>query len=167
MAQMHFNEALEQVIDRDGRYHSDAYHFLRAALDFTMKEAEKDRHVSGMELLDGFRRLALNEFGPMAVAVLDDWGVRETRDVGEMVFNLIEAGVFGKSDEDELKDFEGVFGFGDAFVEPFRPTGLRGGGSPDGAGRGVGNGSAGRGERRAEPNGDCGGEPGASSSTGS
>ncbi|MFY8268228.1 MAG: Minf_1886 family protein, partial [Terrimicrobiaceae bacterium] len=73
------------------------------------------------ELLDGFRIHALAEFGPMALMVLDYWGVVSTADVGQMVFNLVQAGIFGKTDEDTTESFRDVFDFREAFVAPFRP----------------------------------------------
>jgi len=36
-----------------------------------------------------------------------------------MVFNLIGAGIFGKTDEDSIEDFRAVYDFNDAFVKPF------------------------------------------------
>src|SRR5204862_222313 len=79
------------------------------------------RHVTGPELLDGVRRYALKEFGPMVMTVFDSWGVHSCEDVGNMVFNLIGAGVFGKTDEDSIEDFKNVYDFAEAFVKPFTP----------------------------------------------
>jgi uncharacterized repeat protein (TIGR04138 family) len=39
-----------------------------------------------------------------------------------MVFNLIEAGVFGRADDDRIEDFENGFSFEEAFLAPFRPV---------------------------------------------
>ncbi len=38
-----------------------------------------------------------------------------------MVFNLIGAGIFGKTDEDSIEDFKNVYDFQEAFVKPFAP----------------------------------------------
>ena len=127
MQKLDFEEAVDGIVAGDERYSADAYVFLRDALDFALKDLSKgnileNRHVSGPQLLDGFRRFALQEFGPMAVTVLDEWGVRCCEDVGEMVFNLIECGVFGKTDDDDRKDFAGVFDFETAFSEPYLPS---------------------------------------------
>lgn len=115
---------------RDARYDREAYGFLREALEFTQKRRRKSRaaattHVSAQELLDGFREFSLQQFGPMGLTVLEHWGIRSTGDVGRMVFNLIEAGVFGRSDDDRLEDFENRFSFEEAFVAPFRPVARR------------------------------------------
>ncbi|MEM7146067.1 MAG: Minf_1886 family protein [Verrucomicrobiota bacterium] len=136
MQRMEFEEAIEVIVSKDKRYDADAYDFLRGALDFTLKRhrgeaarvGEEDdeeggerenRHVSGKELLGGFRDHALEEFGPMAITVLEEWGIRSSDDVGEMVFNLIDVGVFGRAETDTREDFRGVLEFEKAFQEPF------------------------------------------------
>jgi uncharacterized repeat protein (TIGR04138 family) len=130
-----FHETLDQVVARDPRYSREAYGFLREALEFTQKRRRKSRaadgtHVSASELLDGFREYSLQQFGPMGLTVLGYWGIRSTADVGHMVFNLIEAGIFGRADDDRIEDFENGFSFTEAFVDPFRPQTERSGPRP-------------------------------------
>jgi uncharacterized repeat protein (TIGR04138 family) len=127
MQKIGFAEALESIVANNPRYHRDGYIFLRDALDFTTKQQKKIkgvsvRHVTGPELLDGVRQHALKEFGPMVMTVFDSWGIQSCEDVGHMVFNLIGAGVFGKTEEDSIKDFKNVYDFKEAFVRPFAPT---------------------------------------------
>lgn len=126
MKKISFNEALNQILAKDERYDAQAYHFIREALEHTIKHFQKPvegpgRHVSGMELLEGIRRFALQEFGPLAYTVLGRWGVHETVDFGHLVFNLVETGVLGKTEEDQLEDFAGGYDFADAFRTPFLP----------------------------------------------
>ena len=116
MQKIGFAEALDSIISSDPRYQRDAYVFLRDALDFTTKQHKKIkgvsvRHVSGPQLLDGVRRYALKEFGPMVMTVFDNWGIHSCEDVGNIVFNLISAGVFGKTEEDSIEDFKNVYRF--------------------------------------------------------
>jgi uncharacterized repeat protein (TIGR04138 family) len=127
MQKIGFAEALESIVANDPRYQRDGYIFLRDALDFTTKQQKKTkgvsvRHVSGPELLDGVRQYAIKEFGPMVMTVFDNWGIRSCEDVGRMVFNLIGAGVFGKTEQDSIEDFKNVYNFEEAFVRPFAPT---------------------------------------------
>jgi uncharacterized repeat protein (TIGR04138 family) len=127
MQKIGFAEALESVMANDPRYQRDGYIFLRDALDFTTKQQKKIkgvtvRHVSGPELLDGVRQYALKEFGPMVMTVFDSWGIHSCEDIGRMVFNLIGAGVFGKTEEDSIEDFKKVYDFEEAFVRPFAPA---------------------------------------------
>lgn len=127
MQKIGFAEALESVVGSDPRYQRDGYIFLRDALDFTTKQQKKVkgvsvRHVSGPELLDGVRNYALKEFGPMVITVFDSWGIHSCEDIGHMVFNLIVAGVFGKTEQDSIEDFKNVYDFEEAFVKPFTPA---------------------------------------------
>jgi uncharacterized repeat protein (TIGR04138 family) len=127
MQKIGFSEAVDNITARDNRYDSEAYAFVRDALDYTIKlrkknsKDEEQRHVSGQELLEGVRQYALKEFGPMVVTVLSYWGIHKCEDVGEIVFNLINEGIFGKSDHDCIGDFKNGFSFKEAFVEPFLP----------------------------------------------
>jgi uncharacterized repeat protein (TIGR04138 family) len=82
------------------------------------------RHVSGQELLHGLREFALKEYGPMSKAVLNEWGIKTTDDIGQIVFNLVNSGVLGKNDTDSPGDFKNVFTFDDAFVKPFIPRNI-------------------------------------------
>lgn len=120
-----FAEAVEEILQRDARYDREAYTFVRDALDHTVKyrgkaKGEVREHVTGQELLGGLRQYALQQFGPMVPTVFEHWGIRATYDVGCIVFNLIGAGIFGKTDRDSLEDFRDVFNFQEAFVDPFR-----------------------------------------------
>jgi len=95
------------------------------ALDFTIKARKKaretDAHVTGQQLLEGVRQYALKQYGPMVPTVFHFWGVRRCEDFGDMVFNFIRAGVFGKSETDSVDDFKGGYSFHDAFIAPFLP----------------------------------------------
>jgi uncharacterized repeat protein (TIGR04138 family) len=127
MQEVNFEEVVTQILDKDVRYHHDAYVFLREALDFTQKIMSKTsggatRHVTGQELLDGVRQYALQEFGPMAKTVLEEWGVRHCRDFGSIVFNLVEIKYLAKTDTDSRDDFQNGYDFTDAFCKPYWPA---------------------------------------------
>jgi len=126
MQAVQFEQSVVSILKRDGRFDAQAYFFLKEALDFTLKRiADQDagqmRHVSGPELLAGFRDHALEQFGPMASTLMAEWGVHRGEDVGDMVFHLIEEQVFGKQESDSHQDFAGVFPLMDALRNPFLP----------------------------------------------
>ena len=126
MQEVIFDEALEQILAKDARYHRDAYHFLREALDYTQRNQPREprakiRHVTGQELLDGIRQFALAQFGPMAITVFEEWGIRNCRDFGNMVFNMVATHLLAKTDADSLADFESGYTFDGAFRKPFLP----------------------------------------------
>jgi uncharacterized repeat protein (TIGR04138 family) len=122
-----FNEAVSAAVAIDPKYHPEGYQFLRESLEGTLKKRSKGRmttaspHVSAAELLEGFRKLALKEYGPMAPTVFDHWGIGSCQDVGRMVFHLVEAGAFGRTEEDSMDAFLHGFDFHEAFVAPFLP----------------------------------------------
>ena len=126
MHEVNFDEAVEQILAKDPRFSRDAYAFVREALDFTQKLIGKEsrgsiRHITGQELLDGIRQFALSQFGPMAVTVLEEWGVRNSRDFGEIVFNMVEIELLAKTEKDNRDDFNNGYDFTDAFRKPFWP----------------------------------------------
>ena len=127
MKKVGYNEALGQILKEDSRYDVHCYHFIKESLDFTIKDFAKPpegpgRHVSGAELLEGIRKFALQEFGPLARTVLSHWGIHETQDFGHVVFNLVEKGLLGKTEDDNLEDFADGYDFDEAFRTPFLPV---------------------------------------------
>jgi uncharacterized repeat protein (TIGR04138 family) len=109
----------QQVHDlalRMAKYRPQAYFFVFEALEHTVQNiVQEQRHVTGQELLEGIRQLAIQQFGPMALTVFRLWGVHHTEDFGEIVFQLVESGLMGKTDEDSRADFANGYLFEDAF----------------------------------------------------
>lgn len=127
MQTVNFEEELEKILARDSRYHREAYLFVREALDHTQNmlgRPPKDeiRHVTGQQLLEGARDYALQQYGPMALTLLNEWGLRQCEDIGEIVFNMIEASLLAKTDKDSREDFKGAYDFVAAFQKPFLPA---------------------------------------------
>lgn len=129
---MDIEEAIRECVRKDPRYRPQAYHAVRLGLDQAQrlvhgepkkgaKAAARSRHVSGPQVLEGFRQHCLEAYGPMAYPLLGNWGVRRTADVGNIVFNLIDSGLFGKSEEDRHEDFAAVYDFKEVFQRPFEP----------------------------------------------
>jgi len=126
MQKLNFTEAIDEIVRTDGRYDREAYYFVREGLDFTIKMLKKDsrgagRHVSGQELLDGLRRYALDQFGPMAKTVFAYWGINQCEDFGDIVFRMVDKGILGKTEQDTRDDFKGGYDFDEAFVKPYQP----------------------------------------------
>ncbi|MCS7160379.1 MAG: hypothetical protein RMJ19_07900 [Gemmatales bacterium] len=122
------HSALLEIYRRDPRYECEAYEFVFEALAYTQQklgrvppeESEGERgdyHVTGPELLDGIRELALEQFGRMALTVFHRWGIHTTDDFGEIVFNLIEAGLMSKRPEDSREDFHDVYDLEEALSD--------------------------------------------------
>ena len=120
-------DPIAALVAADDRYHRDAYAFLKEALEYTQRTlkrpvGEKTRHITGQELLEGIREYALKEYGPMALTVLSEWGIRRSEDFGEIVFNMVEHGILSKTENDSRKDFQDGYDFEKAFRTPFKPS---------------------------------------------
>ena len=112
---MDFRRKVEQIIGVDPRYKPDAYEFVMQALWFTQRKLNRRGHISGKELLEGIREFGPDQYGPMTKTVFNHWGVKTTDDFGEIVFNMLESGLMGKSESDCCDDFKGVYDFNEAF----------------------------------------------------
>lgn len=130
-----YHPQLEEIVERDPRYTYEAYIFVFEALSHTQKllglideedeeesGPESPHHVSGRELCNGIRDLALEEFGLMARVVLRLWGINTTGDFGRIVFNLIDAHLMSKTDQDNLDDFEDVYDLDEDLLHGYRIT---------------------------------------------
>ena len=122
----YFNPKLTEVVKADPRYAYEAYDFVFHAIGYAQRlsgretpregEAIQSRHhVTGPELLQGIRHLALLEFGALAKTVLAAWGIRTTDDWGNIVFNLIDHSLMSKTNDDSRANFHNVYDFDEAF----------------------------------------------------
>jgi uncharacterized repeat protein (TIGR04138 family) len=104
------------VVTADGRYAWEAYEFTRRAVAYASEVVyATGTHVTGKELLEAIRRFGPERFGLLTRDVFRSWGVHTTDDFGEIVFNLVGAGLLNKTDEDRREDFRSVYSFDDVF----------------------------------------------------
>jgi uncharacterized repeat protein (TIGR04138 family) len=126
-----------KLMAEDPRYKLDAYQFVGAGLEYAQKvlrlgktgprsqrklntgDDRPVRHVKGQDLCVALRHLAHQQYGYMAKLVLASWGIRNTSDFGEIVFNLIKIGKMSKSENDRREDFDNVYDFDQALVKDF------------------------------------------------
>jgi len=113
---------LEQLVAQVDRYPIEAFLFVNEAVAYTVRKThgertspEQNMHVSGQQLCEGFRELALARWGMLAGTVLRRWNVRSTADIGRIVFAMVEAGLMSKTDDDSPEDFRNVYDFRAAF----------------------------------------------------
>ena len=122
-----FRAAVNNIRSDDKRFAFDAYVYLTRALDYSVDKAKRQeppaatQHVSCSTLLNDFCELALREMGPMAATVLNEWGIKSGYNVGEMVFQLIDVGIFGKQPSDTLDDFKDFPSFYELLEKPYLP----------------------------------------------
>lgn len=138
---------LTKLLKADKRYKFEAYVFVFEALNYAhevlnmgqehateeeeseeessgtkRKRKQKERHLTGQQLCEAARLYALDQYGLMAKAVLNSWGLRTTGDIGNVVFNLIDANQMRKTKQDRREDFDDVFDFDTAFLRDYKIT---------------------------------------------
>ena len=117
-----------QLLRDDQRYKAEAYQFVGEALNYAQETREEqpsdaepsESHLTGQQLCEVIRLYALEQYGLLAQSVLNSWGVFETSDFGEIVYNLIRIGRMKKSEEDRREDFDDVYSFDTALNQTFR-----------------------------------------------
>jgi len=132
---------IAKLLKEDPRFAFDAYVFVFEALGYAQnvlemgnespseptefdepgqQEESTERHISGQELCESIRLFALEQYGYMAKSVLNSWGIKDTGDFGEIVFNLIRIGQMRKTKHDCRDDFDDVYDFEEAFRRDFK-----------------------------------------------
>lgn len=120
---------LKSVVDVAARtpYPPDAFAFVREGLHLAATRVHGSepemvnpalagkRHVSGKELCEALRDLAIQRWGLMAATVLDSWHIHGTLDFGKIVYAMIDNQLMQKTDGDSLEDFRDAFDFAQAF----------------------------------------------------
>lgn len=106
---------VEQVVRKKKRFKKESYFFIFAAMEYTVSQLSKRRHITARELLMGIAEYARQQYGPLAKMVFEHWGITKTIHFGEIVYNLIDAGLMSKTKEDKLEDFDGVYDFSSEF----------------------------------------------------
>ncbi len=120
-----FEDAIEAILVKHPEYPADAYSFMRQALDVASEQFNKSKsspHLSAEELYQGAASHALEEYGALARHVLSRWGIHSSQDIGAIVYNLIEAGVFGKQEGDTPEQFDSLPSLEELLEEPYTTT---------------------------------------------
>jgi uncharacterized repeat protein (TIGR04138 family) len=111
------SDSFADIVGKDSRYEARAYALLMDCVHYLGKNGG---HMSSADVMEEFKERALDQYGPMAYTVLDEWGLSSTEDIGEMMFNLVEFRRVRKDDDDRLDDFCGGYDFKEAFLGPYR-----------------------------------------------
>jgi uncharacterized repeat protein (TIGR04138 family) len=120
MPELTFRDGImDRIRLKERRYDERAYLFVLAALEYCQQKLPERRHITGQELAEGCRDLALERFGVMSRLVLEHWGIRQTGDIGQIVFTLVDLGMLLSQPTDTKQDFEGVFDFERAFERDY------------------------------------------------
>ena len=111
----------EQIAREDGRFSPQAMRFVHEGLGYTARKVVAEpSHVSGQALSEGLSRLATKKWGRLAMLVLNSWGVKTTRDFGEIVYLMIEHKWMSAAATDSIEDFNDVYDFKTVFKNQFK-----------------------------------------------
>ncbi|MDD5459367.1 MAG: hypothetical protein PHF37_08250 [Phycisphaerae bacterium] len=114
-------EKLDTIAKKDGRFSPDAIKFVYEGLSYTGKNIVVETgHVSGKQLCEGLRRLAVEKWGRLAKLVLNEWDIKTTRDFGEIVYLMIRHKWMSAQPADTIDDFDNVYDFDEVFKNQFR-----------------------------------------------
>ena len=120
MSELAFRDGImDQIRLREPRFHERAFLFVLSALEFCQSRLPERRHITGAELARACRDLALDRYGVMARLVLEHWGIRQTDDIGDIVFALVDLGLLISQANDTRDDFAAVFDFDQAFERDY------------------------------------------------
>ena len=100
------------------RYVGEAVHKIADTLSQNPEWKKREparRHITGRELVEGLREMLRQDFGIMALDVLREWNVAQTKDFGHIVYTLVKVGMLSVSPQDSPIDFENVYSFDEAF----------------------------------------------------
>ncbi len=112
---------LEEIAREDGRFSPNAVKFIYEGLDYTAKKiATEPDHVTGQALCEGLRKLALKKWGRLAMLVLNNWGIKTTRDFGEIVYLMIKHKWMSAQPTDSIDDFNDAYDFKTTFKDNFK-----------------------------------------------
>ena len=103
---MEFENKVALLTERETAYTVDAYRFVAEAVNYTVGKLPSHRHVTALELLKGARELAIKEYGAVARAVLQEFGLKSASDVGKVVYLLISVNLLSSSEDDSPEDFD-------------------------------------------------------------
>lgn len=114
-------EKLLELAARHGR-EPGAYRVLMMTMGYALEEMEEKRHLSGGEFLDWLVKMLNDRFGYMGRWLLVHYRFEEPEEVGRAIFELVEAGIFSRREEDTMGDFLGrknlAEGFAPEFADP-------------------------------------------------
>ncbi len=111
---------LEQIAGEDGRFSPPGIRFVYEGLGYAAKKITVEpKHVTGQVLCEGLRKLALEKWGRMAMVVLSAWGIKTTRDFGEIVYLMIKHKWMSAQPTDSIDDFNDVYDFKTVFKDQF------------------------------------------------
>ncbi len=116
MSELAFRDGvMDRIRVREPRFDEHAFLFVLSALEYAQARQPERRHLSGRELAEACRDLAMERYGVLSRMVLEHWGVTETGHFGDIVFALVDLGLLLAQPTDSRDDFVNLYDFGTVF----------------------------------------------------
>ncbi|MBW7934597.1 MAG: hypothetical protein H3C62_13535 [Gemmatimonadaceae bacterium] len=116
MSELAFRDGvMDRIRMREPRFDERAFLFVLSALEYAQARQTERRHLSGRELAEACRDLALERYGVLSRLVLEHWGVTSTAHFGDIVFALVDLGLLLAQPTDSRDDFVDIYDFASAF----------------------------------------------------
>lgn len=106
---------MDRIRSREPRFDERAFLFVLSALEFAQARQTERRHLTGRELAEACRDLALERYGVLSRLVLEHWGVTATAHFGDIVFTLVDLGLLLAQSTDSRDDFVSLYDFSATF----------------------------------------------------
>jgi uncharacterized repeat protein (TIGR04138 family) len=113
------DNTIENICANDIRYDEKAYHYIAKALSYGKAVLNADKHMTAKELATSYKDVALAQYGPLALDVLNHWGIYTTKDIGNIVFNMVNGNLLSTSNGDKLEDFDNIFDLHEEMKAPY------------------------------------------------
>jgi len=114
---------LYDLLKKDPRFTIDAYLLLNDGLQLAYQQTGRKTQIPATELLEAIRRLMAHRYGLMAKTVLCLWGIKSTDDIGQLILNLIQAGLLQQDTIDQFDQFHSAYDFETAFINDYQLPG--------------------------------------------
>ncbi|HPS54772.1 MAG TPA: hypothetical protein PLP05_04165 [Sedimentisphaerales bacterium] len=112
---------IEKIALKDGRFSPEIVKFVYEGLNYSVEKlVSRPDHISGQTLCRGLKMFAIENWGRLAKLVLNNSGVKTTRDFGEIVYLMIENKWMSAQPTDTIEDFDNVYDFQTVFKDEFK-----------------------------------------------
>ena len=85
-----------------------AANILRGEVGDVHDEQPERTHITAAQLCEAARDYAFDYYGDAGPTTLKNWGIRSSKDIGMIVFELVHIGYLETCDKDMPEDFDGL-----------------------------------------------------------
>jgi len=117
-------DIIDDIVSKHPQYRREAFYYVAKAIeslhDKINEKENKRRHISGKELVLEMIALAKEDYGYLAFAVFEEWGINITEDIGEIVFIMVENEILSAQSSDSKDDFISICNLKTVFEEEYQ-----------------------------------------------